>query len=196
MPGRQRYDDVAIALHWMAAVLILANIPLGALGERIEAWLGASPVWLHKSIGLTVLALGITRLAWRLGHRPPPPVETVPRWQARAARAAHWAFYALIILVPLSGWLRVSSGRYPLNWFGLVELPKFPIVPKSPEAQAAASTHEILAWAMAALIALHVAAALHHHRVRRDGTLRRMLPGLGKTDHAAARETDEAGASG
>ena len=175
MPGRQRYDDVAIALHWTTAVLILANIPLGALGERIEAWLGASPVWLHKSIGLTVLALWITRLAWRLGHRP-PPLEGLPQWQALAARAVHWAFYALIILVPLSGWLRVSSGRYPLSWFGLVELPKFPIAPKSAEAQAAATAHEILAWTMAALVALHVAAALHH-RVRRDGTLRRMLPG-------------------
>jgi cytochrome b561 len=175
MRADDRYDTIAIALHWAIAALILANIPLGAFGEQIEAGLGTSLVWLHKSIGLTVLALSLVRLAWRLTHRPPPLADPLPEWQARAARIVHRTFYGLIIAVPLTGWLRVSAGSYPLTWFGLIDLPKFPIAPRSAGAQAASTAHEILAWSMAALIALHIAAALHHHWIRRDRTLRRML---------------------
>jgi len=171
---RDRYDSVAIVFHWTIAALILVNIPVAALSEQIETWLGASPMWLHKSIGLTVLALSLARLGWRLTHRPPPAAQE--GWQAQAAWTVHWAFYALIILVPFTGWMRSSAGSYPLRWFELIDVPKFAIVPKSPEAHAAATAHEWLAWTMAALIALHVAAALHHGMVRRDGVVRRMWP--------------------
>jgi cytochrome b561 len=172
--GRDRYDSVAIALHWTIAALILANIPIGAFSDQIEGALGASPMWLHKSIGLTVLLLSLARLGWRLSHRPPPPL--MDGWRERLARAVHWAFYALIILVPLTGWMRSSSSRYPLRWFELFDVPKFAIAPKSPEAASVAAAHEWLAWTMTALIALHIGAALHHNWVRRDGVVRRMWP--------------------
>lgn len=113
-------------------------------------------------------------------HRPPPLPESVPRWRARAAPLTHGAFYFLLIAMPLTGWLRTSPGRYPLRWFGLVDIPKFPIAPDTPEAALAAQSHAWLGWALLALAALHVAAALHHHFRLRDALLLRMLPARGR----------------
>jgi len=142
----------------------------------MEKTFGQSLVPLHKSLGLTVLALSLARVAWRLAHRPPPlPLDFAP-WKRRVSAAGHGTLYALMILVPLTGWLRVSSGTRPLNWFGLFDLPKFPIAPRSAEAAAASSAHQILGYALAALAVLHIAAALHHRFVLRDGLIRRMLP--------------------
>lgn len=171
-----RYSRVAIALHWTVAALILLNFPIGFFNEGIESRFGVSTMWLHKSIGLTVLLLSIGRLGWRLFHRPPPLPETVARWRASVSAAVHRLFYALMVLLPLTGWVRTSAGSYPLTWFGLVDVPKFAIARGSPEARLAASAHDLLAWTMLALVALHVAAALHHHFVLRDAVLRRMLP--------------------
>ena len=171
---RDRYDSVAMFFHWTIAILILANIPLGALSEQIETGLGTSPMWLHKSIGLSVLLLSVARLGWRLTHRPPPPV--MEGWRARIAGSVHWAFYVLIIAVPATGWMRSSASGYPLRWFELFDVPKFAITPKSAEAAAVATAHEWLAWTMAALIALHIGAALHHGWVKRDRVVRRMWP--------------------
>ncbi len=109
----QRYDAVAISFHWAIALLILLNWPLGFFGEAIEQAIGRSLTWLHKSVGLSVLALSILRLAWRGLHPPPPLPSSITRWRAQAARLTHVAFYVLIIAVPLSGSLRTSSGRYP-----------------------------------------------------------------------------------
>lgn len=172
----ERYGAVAIALHWAIALLILANWPLGYFGEAIEQRLGTSAVWLHKSIGLSVLALSIARLGWRIANPPPRLPATISAWRAAAARFTHWGFYVLIITLPLTGWLRVSAGKYPLRWFELFELPKFAIAPDSREAEIAAQAHELAAWAMLALVALHVGAALHHHWRLRDAVLLRMLP--------------------
>ena len=171
----ERYDRVAIWLHWSIALLILANGPLGYFGEAIEE-LGWNPVPLHKSLGLTVLALSLLRLAWRLMHRPPALPASVSLWRARLAWFTHACLYVLMIAVPLTGWLRVSSGKYPLTWFGLVDVPKFAIVPKSAEAAAASRAHELSAWAMGAVIVLHLAAALHHQFRLRDALILRMVP--------------------
>jgi cytochrome b561 len=168
-----RYDRVASLLHWLIAVMILANWPLGLFGETIEERSGTSVVWLHKSIGLTVLALSMVRLGWRLLHRP-PPLPPMSRWRAAAARFSHAGLYLLMIALPLTGWLRVSPGKYPLSWFGMFELPKWPIAQRTPEAALASQSHEVLAFALLALVAVHIAAALHHQFVLRDSLLRRM----------------------
>ena len=131
---------------------------------------------LHKSIGLTVLALSLARLGWRLAHSAPPLPATLPRWRARMAGSVYGALYLLIVAVPIAGWLRTSPNAYPLRWFGLAELPKFPIENGSAAAEAASSGHALLAWAMLLVVAVHIAAALHHHFRLRDPVLGRMLP--------------------
>jgi len=177
--SEERYSRTAIALHWSIALLILLNVPLGLFNEEIETASGASPMWLHKSIGLTVLLLSIARLAWRATHRPPPLPGSVIGWRATGSRIVHHLLYALMIFVPLTGWLRSSAGPYALTWFALFDVPKFPIEAASAEARIFARGHELLAWAMLAAAALHVAAALHHHFVLRDRVLTRMLPRMG-----------------
>ena len=169
----ERYGAVAVTLHWSIATLIIVNWGLGYLAEWIEE-AGANAVPLHKSIGLTVLALSLARLAWRLVHPAPALPASMGGWRRRAALATHFLFYVLIITLPLTGWLRTSAGKYPLTWFGLTDVPKFPVARET--SAVAATAHELMAWAMLALLILHVAAALHHHFRLRDGILLRMLP--------------------
>lgn len=147
---------------------------------------------LHKSLGLTILALSLLRLLWRLTHRPPPMPATMPAWEVLAARGAHAAFYGLMIGLPLSGWLMVSAqwdGGKPLNvptlWFGIFEVPHlFGLNAMADEFRAvfahnAEETHEWLAKGTAALLVLHVAAALKHHFINRDSVLIGMVPKAG-----------------
>ncbi len=146
-----------------------------------------------ERIGLTVLALSVVRLGWRLTHRVPPLPDAMPAWEKLAARATHWAFYALIILMPLSGWLYVSTGwsyhdDRPLvvatHWFGLFHVPALFGLTHADEglrrtlAFLALRTHLVLAWTTVALAALHVAAALKHQMVNRDEVLAHMVPGV------------------
>lgn len=172
----ERYGRVAIGFHWAIALLILMNWPLGYFGEAIEEMVGSSLVGVHKSIGLTILALSVLRLAWRVWNPPPPLPASLTRSRMVAARLNHALFYLLIILVPLTGWLRTSASHYPLTWFGLIDVPKFPISPQSAEAAVAAQSHELLAWAMLLLLLVHVGAAMHHHFRLRDAVLLRMMP--------------------
>lgn len=174
--GRRRYDGMSIALHWTTALLIVANLLLGFFAD--ELFRGA--VSLHKSIGLTVLALGVARLVWRLLHPAPPLLPSIRPWERVLARANHVAFYLLIILLPLSGWVFTSAGsrKFVTSWFGLFTVP--PIVHQDPAlSDAVFERHGQLAWIMVALLALHVAGALKHRFVDRDATLDRMLPGSG-----------------
>jgi cytochrome b561 len=179
-----RYSRGAIWFHWIIAALIGVNLAIGLLhGSLLDGVAGAIP--LHKSIGLTVLALTLARISWRLTHRPPRLPATLSTWERAAARASHVAFYALLLALPLSGWAMGSAGRearYPLRWFALFDVPRLPV-----SAQTAAvgdAAHSILGYAMAALVIVHVAAALRHHFLLRNGVLARMLPGVRKRDRA------------
>lgn len=175
-PRGDRYSRGAIAFHWAIAALVLANIAIGILNDSLpREWMT-----LHKSFGVTVLVLSIGRIAWRLTHRPPAPVDG-PAWERVTAAAVHWAFYALILILPLTGWIFSSNPERlrPLSWFGLITLPVLPVT--SGFASAAKEAHELLGWAMAALVVLHIAAALRHHFMLRDRVLARMLPWIGRT---------------
>jgi cytochrome b561 len=118
---------------------------------------------------------------WRLTHRPPPLPATVKRWEKGLAHAVHWLLYALMILIPLSGWVFTSASpkRYPLSFFGLFPLPPFPVTQDKELSHMIAERHEQFAWAMIALLVLHIGAALKHRFLDRDRTLDRMLPGAG-----------------
>lgn len=178
-----RYTGVAMALHWLIALLVIGNLIGGHLIETFEeaadpALQGLAPTieGLHISFGATILALTAVRLGWRLANPPPPlPAYMTPleRW---LAGAVHIGFYLLLFVLPLSGWAMLSTGRVPqpLSWFGLVSLPPLPL----PGGLRGLfhEGHELLGWAMVALIALHVGAALKHRIFDRDDLLARMLP--------------------
>jgi cytochrome b561 len=174
--GPTRYGAVAIALHWIIALSILGLMGVGVWMTDLKPSPRTFEIYaLHKSAGLLVLALAAFRLIWRVTHRPPALPASTPRWQAWAAGATHAALYALMLALPITGWLQHSAAGYPLRWFGLFKVPA--LIGRDREALAFwQQWHEWLAWALAALILLHVAAALKHHFLDRDGLLGRMWP--------------------
>lgn len=194
----QRYTAVAIVLHWAIAFAILVMLPLGFwMHESAEHGNASDGVYrafqLHKSIGLTVLVLSVVRLGWRLMNPPPPLPEHTPKWERFAAKATHWGFYALIIGLPLTGWLYVSTGWSVIDdaplpvstrYFGLFTLPSlFGLNQAGEDVRAAAATaaftaHRLLAYATIGLAVLHVLAALKHHVFDKDEVLAHMVPGL------------------
>jgi len=194
----QRYTAVAIVLHWAIAFSILFLFPLGLwMHERAEGGDLSAEVFrayqLHKSIGLTLLALSLVRLGWRLMNPPPPLPKHMPGWERFVAKATHWAFYALMFAIPLSGWLYVSAGwsihdDAPLpvatHWFGLFQVPALfglnqaGVELREDVADSALDAHAVLAYAAMALAALHVLAALKHHLFDKDEVLAHMVPGL------------------
>ena len=180
-PGatRSRYSGGAILFHWVIAALIVANIAVALITDDWEGPARAAAMAFHKATGFTVLVLSVLRILWRLAHRPPPfPVEIRPI-EAVAARGAHWLFYVLMIVMPVSGWLMISAAaaRKPFNWYGMFDLPYLPVQGNKAVGGFAHETHEVLGYAMIALVALHVLAALKHHFF--DGTrlIARMWPG-------------------
>ncbi len=173
-----RYSPVARAFHWLLAVAIIGSFSVGAY----MADLPLSPTKLklynwHKWAGVVILTLSALRLLWRLTHRPPADLP-MPAWQRQAAHAAHWAMYALFFAVPLVGWAYSSAAGFPIVLFGVLPLPDF-VSPNRELAEAIKPWHGNLAWLLAGVVVLHVAGALKHHFVDRDGLLQRMLPGRG-----------------
>ena len=173
-----RYTHTAIALHWLIALLIVGAFTLGLVMTDIP---GITPAKLryynwHKWAGVTVLLLAALRLLWRLGHRPPPLSPATPAWQRRASGGVHHLLYVLMFAVPLTGYFLTLAAGGRVVYFGLFKLPVL-IAPNKPLAEVLAPTHEWLNWLMAAIVALHVLAALKHAFIDRDDTMRRMLPG-------------------
>ncbi|NJR44069.1 cytochrome b [bacterium] len=127
-----------------------------------------------KSVGLTVLALMLLRVAWRWRHTP-PALPPMPKWQLIASRISHFALYLLLLLMPLSGWLMNSATGTPMKYFGWFKVPQ--LIARSPEQLALwKSMHEACAWALCALIALHLFAVVKHQFIDRHALLQRMLP--------------------
>ena len=173
-----RYTRTAIALHWVLGFALLGLLAFGVYMTSLPF----SPARLklfnwHKWAGIVVLALSLVRLAWRLTHRPPADLP-MPAWQRRAAHTAHGLLYLLFLAVPLAGWAYSSAAGFPVVLFGLWPLPDF--VPADRAlAEAIKPLHAALAWTLLAVIVLHVAGAIKHQVIDRDGLLRRMLPQIG-----------------
>lgn len=179
-PARARYSRGAIAFHWTIAVLILLNIAAAWVADDAPKEQAAQIMGNHKAIGLLVLALSLMRIVWRLTHRPPPLVETLKTWEAALAKVVHSLFYVLIVAIPLSGWAMSSafSGGKPVGFFGLFDIPGLPFAADRRTAGVFHEVHELFATLTLFLVALHVAGALKHQFVDRDGTLGRMIPWL------------------
>ena len=168
-----RYTAPAIALHWLLALMIFSSFSLGVYMSDLPFSMSRLKLYnWHKWAGVTILALSFVRLAWRITHRPPVDV-VMPAWQATAAHATHHLLYALFFAVPLVGWAYSSAAGFPIVWFGVLPLPDFVPVDKA-LAEAIKPWHGGLAYGMAALVLLHVAGALKHQWIDRDGLIDRM----------------------
>ncbi len=174
---QQRYTGVAILFHWLIALMIIGAFTMGLVMTEMP---GISPTKLkyyswHKWAGVTILALAALRLLWRLTHPAPAYPATMPGWQKTAANALHGLLYVLMFAVPLSGYFYSLSAGVPVVYFGLVELPV--LIERNDELKPLLKgLHFWLNMTLAASVALHVAAALKHQLIDRDGVLKRMLP--------------------
>jgi cytochrome b561 len=162
-----RYGLVASLLHWSVVAGVIAEYFLAEAGEDAEG-----PMGLHVSIGLAIFVLAVLRLAWRLlDVHPAWPATMKPR-QVAIARIVHGAFYALLLALPISGWLLASAEGESASFFGLFTLPAAP----GADEELLEETHEMLFNILVALAVLHVAAALKHHFIDRDSVLKGMTP--------------------
>lgn len=170
------YGAVAQLLHWLIAIgILLQFIWSWRIDETDSIRQQYALIVQHKSIGMTVLALVLLRIIWRLFNRPPPLPPGMSSLQRRAAALTHWALYGLILLMPLSGWAWSSAAGYGGEFFGLVDVPGL-VAADEALAERLEDVHEWLGQAILAVVGVHIAAALYHHLIRRDGLISKMLP--------------------
>lgn len=187
----RRYTAVAIALHWAIALAILSLIPAGWFMSDLP---NGSPLQeplyqLHKSVGITVLILTLARIGWRMANPPPPLPDDMKPLEKSASHLVHVGFYGLMLLMPLTGWLLVSTSyqfQVPTVLYGVISWPHLPFVEglKNESGHSAVEfAHSKLAWVAIALVVLHVGGALKHEFSSDEGVLKRMIPALfGKTE--------------
>ncbi len=178
--SEERYGWVAIAFHWIVVVLVLIQ---WLLGEAMSEWfegdkeLQFSLFQYHKSVGFLILFVVLARLVWRFLEPVPAPPPGQPAWQTKAAALVHGGLYLVLLALPVTGWLTVSTSKFtdlPIRFFGLFEIPK-PLGPNEELHEFFEESHEVLVSLLIVLFVVHVAAALHHHFVLRDDVLKRML---------------------
>lgn len=179
LPATTRYTLTAQALHWLTVALILAILPVAWVMVSLPK--GPSQSWMlvvHRSLGVTILAVVAARLIWRARNPPPPLPGGTSRVMELVGRLTHWLLYALLLLMPVSGYLQSASGK-PVSYFGLFNLPALP--ENKGLDDAAKTLHLVGQWGVYALIGLHVLATVWHVAVRRDGLLSRMIPAQDNT---------------
>ena len=175
-PAQIRYTATAQALHWVTSALMFAVLPLAWVMVNMGETSEHRPLIynLHKSVGLTILALAAVRLIWRARH-PAPPLRHTARWEATAAFASHWLLYFVLVAMPVTGYLLSAGSGRAISYFGLFSIPG---MAKNPGIDHVATWLHVAVgqWLVYALILLHLAATAWHVAVRRDGVLERMLP--------------------
>jgi cytochrome b561 len=179
-----KYGIIAMAFHWSVALLFLGNLALGAYMSTLElSDPNLFPLYqLHKSFGICIFVLVAFRLAWRFFDKPPALPTTMPWWETLAAKLTHIGLYLILVAMPLTGWIIVSASpiAIPTLIFDLISLPHIEFIARNPDKDlwygVGQWAHWLLAWAAGAGASLHVAAALRHHFILKDATLRRMLP--------------------
>jgi cytochrome b561 len=169
------YSLTARAAHWITAILVIVaffigltmlQVDRGPLQDQLFDW--------HRSLGATVLLITALRLLWRLGHPAPPLPPDTPAWIRVAAWLSHRLLYAFLLILPIIGWLGSSAFGAPVHFYGLFDLPAL-IGPDKALAHILFAIHIWGAFALAALVVLHIGAALYHLLVRRDSVFRRMV---------------------
>ena len=179
-----RYTGPAIVLHWLIALGVIANVALAWIWPHLADAQVRPAIDTHKSIGITILGLAIMRLLWRLTHRPPALPDSYKRWEVGASHAVHWLLYLLIFAMPLTGWIMDSAYKdattHPMAYFGLFEWPRIgAILHLDPALKVrvhdlAGAAHAFGAYALYALVFLHVGGALKHEWLDREREIGRM----------------------
>lgn len=174
----KRWSVATVSLHWLSALVIVGLLGLGLfMVYGVEDAARKFDLYqLHKSFGFVALALLVARVFVRLGGRAPPLVST-RTWERVAAASTHWALYVLTLIAIVSGWATASATiiPVPIRFFHIFVIPNITSADAALEKQMS-SLHTIATWSLLALVGIHVAAALKHHLVDRDDTLRRMSP--------------------
>jgi len=175
-----RYAATTRALHWIVALMVLATIPVGVimLQDGVSRDLRNTLFILHKNGGVIILLLVVLRLVWRARNPTPPLPDSVPPLQARIAHLAHGALYALLLVMALSGYIRVRAGGFPVEMLDAIGMPG--LVPRSDSlAETAKWVHATARFALVALILAHIVAGLNHLR-KQDGVFERIWPPFGR----------------
>jgi cytochrome b561 len=171
-----RWGSIAQLFHWTIVVLVITQFVLANEYHHLPLGLAKLGVIAkHKSVGITIFALAVLRLVWRLLNPTPVLPNTLKPYERVLANVTHFALYAILFLMPITGWLMSSARKFPVSWFGFFQLPDL-VAPNRALYDALHETHGILAWVLAGVATLHLLAALKHHFVLKDNTLRRMLP--------------------
>jgi len=172
------YGAGARAFHWLTVALLLIIIPLGlVMGDLPKGVVQNTAFVTHESLGLTVLALTLARFVWRLGHPPPPSSADLNGLERQASAGVHVLLYAVLVVMPVTGYLFVTFSDIAVSYFGVVHVPAL-VAPDKPTGKLFGAIHSLLQWAIYALAAMHIGAALHHYFFRRNDVLARMLPTL------------------
>ncbi|PVZ71961.1 cytochrome b [Pelagibaculum spongiae] len=169
------YGLLSRVLHWLIALFVFWMLYLGLTMHDLPLGLEKlKQINLHKALGVTVFALVLIRLIWKLSNPSVKAPPGQPKWQQRAAEAAHWSLYGFMLAMPISGWVMSTAAGYPVSYFGLA---KFPLLfEKNKQLQDIGHVvHEFASWAFIAVLVAHVGAALYHHFVVKDEVLKRML---------------------
>jgi cytochrome b561 len=170
------WGSVAKFLHWTIAILVIGMLVGGEVMSDMKMSPDKFKIYaLHKSTGITILTLMLLRFAWRGFDPRPKDVPGMSPTVAFLAHSVHKLLYLALIAMPISGWVYNSASNFPLQWFGLFQLPAI-VAPDPSLMEFAHDVHETLAWLIILLLAAHIAGALKHHFIDRDDTLRRMLP--------------------
>lgn len=174
MTDRLHYGTPAKVLHWLVVALLAVQFSLGWLMPDVHAGPPGRAMTLHISLGLTILALILLRLVWRITH-PVAPESSLPPWQRVSSEAVHWLLYVLVLVATMTGWLFASFRGWSVSYFNLIPLPM--LAGKNPVAiHQIDGWHQIAEWALLIAIGVHVAAAFAHIFIYRDGVMQRMLP--------------------
>jgi cytochrome b561 len=176
MRGEEGYGGGAILFHWITVTLVLLIIPIGLVMGNLDRGALQDTLFItHESLGLTIFALTVARLAWRWTHPTPEPSRDLSRIEVLASGVNHWLLYLVLLAMPVTGYLLVVLGGFPLTYFGLFAVPRL-VAENKPLGEVADATHMALQYLVYVLVLMHVAAALHHHLMRRNDVLGRMLP--------------------
>lgn len=174
--SRHRYSTVALIFHWVIAALVIGQILLVMAGDAAQG--DGARVFrdAHKAVGVSLLVLTLARIGWRLANPAPALPAAMPGWEKMLAKLTHVAFYAILLILPLSGWLASSAAGRDISWFGLFNWPLLPIGGGREAAGQFMDVHRAVVKGLYVLLFLHVAAALKHQFIDKDNVVHRMIP--------------------